>query len=209
MRLLLVLIPSLALLAQAPVHKVSAAATAPVKNYKETGSPNAPLTLELYTDFQCPSCRMFYLNVLPSVMSDYVATGKVRLIHRDFPLPIPAHVYNRVAARYADAAGQLGSYEAVALQIFKTQPEWDQNGNVDGEVAKVVPPGTMQKIRELVKGDPHLEDTINADVALGNQERIDQTPSMIIVVHGKREKISGPVQYNILKAYLDQLLAKG
>jgi protein-disulfide isomerase len=206
MRLLLLLIPSLALLAQAPVHKVSAAPSTGVKNYKESGSPNAPITLELYTDFQCPSCRNFYLNVLPSVMTEYVASGKVRLIHRDFPLPIPAHVYNRVAARYADAAGQLGSYELVAMQIFKTQPEWDGNGNVDAEVAKVVAPGQMQKIRELVKNDPHLEDAINADVALGNQEHINETPSMIIVVRGKRQKISGPVEWVVLKAYLDQLL---
>jgi protein-disulfide isomerase len=204
MRLLLLLIPSLALLAQAPLHKVSA--TTP-KNFKEAGSPNAPLTMELYTDYQCPSCRAFYLDVLPSVMSQFVATGKVRLIHRDFPLPM--HAYSKLAARYANAAGELGSYDTVATQIFRTQPEWEQNGNVDGEVAKVVPPAEMQKIRELVKNDSHLDDTINADLALGNQDGINETPSMMIVVHGKRQKISGPVQFNILKAYFDQLLAKG
>ncbi len=141
MRLLLVLIPSLALLAQAPVHKVSAVPPASARNYKETGSANAPITLELYTDFQCPTCRNFYVNVLPSVMTEYVATGKVRLVHRDFPAPIAAHMYNRVAARYADAAGQLGRYELVAMQIFKTQQEWDQNGNVDSEVANSGPAG--------------------------------------------------------------------
>jgi protein-disulfide isomerase len=206
MRSLLLLIPSLALLAQAPLHKVSATA---VNNYKETGSPNAPLTMELYTDYQCPSCRYFYLEVLPSVMSQYVSTGKVRLIHRDFPLPIPQHVYSKLAARFANAAGQRGYYEAVALQIFKTQAEWEQNGNVDAEVAKVVPPGEMQKIRELVKSDPRLDDSMNADLALGNQDHINETPSMTIVVHGKRQKISGPVQFNILKAYLDKLLANG
>ena len=61
----------------------------------------------------------------------------------------------------------------------------------------------------MVKTDSHLDDTMNADVALGGQDQINETPSMVIVVHGKRNKISGPVQFNILKAYLDQLLAKG
>ena len=206
MRLFLLLIPALALLAQTPVHKVSAPSAAPVKNYKEAGSPGAPVTIELFTDFQCPTCRNFYMNVIPSVMTDYVATGKVRLIHRDFPLPIPQHVYNRLAARYADAAGQIGRYELVAMQIFKTQPEWDQNGNVDGEVAKVVPPAEMQKIRDIVKNDAHLNDTIEADVAIGNQDRINETPTMMIVSHGKRERVSGFVPYDILKAFIDQKL---
>ena len=204
MRTLLLLIAALALLGQTPVSKGK---LPPAKNYKEFGSPNAPLTLELYTDYQCPMCRTFYMDVLPSVMSDYVATGKVRLIHRDFPLP--QHNYSKLAARYANAAGQLGHYDLVANQIFKTQSEWEQNGNVDGEVAKVVPAGEMQKIRDLVKSDSHLDDTVTSDVAIANQDRLNQTPTMVIVNHGKRTKIDGFMPFNILKQYFDELLAKG
>jgi protein-disulfide isomerase len=206
MRLLLLLIPSFVLLAQAPTHKVSGPAPV-VKNFKESGSPNAPLTLELYTDYQCPSCRSFFLEVLPSVISQYVATGKVRLIHRDFPLP--QHAYSKMAARYANAAGQAGFYDAVATQLFRTQQEWEQNGNVDGEVAKVVPTAAMAKIREMVKTDSHLDDTVTADVALAGQDGLNQTPTLIIVHKGKRLKIDGMVPYTILKAYFDELLAKG
>jgi protein-disulfide isomerase len=194
------------LLAQAPTHKVSAPVPV-VKNFKESGSPNAPLTLELYTDFQCPSCRSFFLDVLPSVIAQYVATGKVRLIHRDFPLP--QHAYSKVAARYANAAGQVGFYDAVCNQIFRTQQEWEQNGNIDGEVSKVVPPAAMAKIRELVKSDSHLDDTVTADVALGGQDALNQTPTLVIVYKGKRQKIDGAVPFTILKAYFDELLAKG
>jgi protein-disulfide isomerase len=176
-------------------------------NFKESGSASAPITLELYTDYQCPSCRVFYMDTLPLVVSQYVATGKVRLIHRDFPLP--QHPYSRVAAKYANAAGQLGFYDVVAAQIFKTQPDWEQNGNVDGEVAKVVPPGSMQKIRELVKNDAHLDDTIAADQVIANQDRLNQTPTLVIVRKGQRQKIDGLVPFTILKSYLDQLLAKG
>jgi len=206
MRTLLLLIPTVALLAQAPAKKVSAPTPAP-RNYKESGSPNAPLTLELYTDYQCPSCRNFYLEILPSVMADYVITGKVRLVHRDYPLP--QHAYSKVAARYANAAGEVGRYDLVATQLFKTQQEWEQNGNVDGEVAKVLPPGEMQKIRDLVKNDAHLDDSMISDVALAKQDNLNQTPTLVIVSHGKRNKIDGAVPYNILKSYFDQLLARG
>ena len=205
MRSLLLLIPLATLLAQAPVRTAPTAAA--VKNYKESGSPNAPITLEVYTDFQCPMCRVFYLDVLPSVLSEYVASGKVRLVHRDFPLS--QHAYTRVAVKYANAAGQLGIYDLVANQIFKTQQEWDQNGNIDGEVAKVVPPAQMQKLRDLVKNDARLDDTVTSDMALANRDRVNQTPTLIIVSHGKRNKIDGFLPLAILRSYLDQLLAKG
>jgi len=199
MRTLLLLLPSLMLFGQA-AHK-------PAANFKESGSPTAPITLELYTDYQCPSCRAFYLEVLPQVISQYVATGKVRLVHRDYPLP--QHQYSRIATKYANAAGQVGLYDVVANQLFKTQQEWEQNGNVDGEVAKVVPPGGMQKIRDLVKNDAHLDDSVVADQAMASRDGLNQTPTLVVVQNGKRQTISGMVQFNILKQYLDQILAKG
>src|SRR5271165_5326884 len=188
-----------------PEHKTTAP-VAVVKNFKESGSPNAPITIEVYTDYECPSCRNLYMETLPLLNAEYVATGKVRLVHRDFPLP--QHQYSKLAARYANAAGEIGRYDTVATQIFKTQQEWEQNGNVDGEVAKVLPPGEMQKVRELVKSDSHLDDTVTSDVALGNQDRLNQTPTMVIVARGKRQKIDGVVPFAILKTYLDDLLAK-
>ena len=187
-----------------PEHK---AAPAPVaKNFKLSGSPAAQITVELYTDYECPSCRNLYLEVLPLLEAQYVATGKVQLLHRDFPLTM--HKYSRLAARFANAAGQIGRYELVAGQIFKAQGDWSQNGNVDGTVAKVLPPGELQKVRDLVKGDTHLDDTVTADVAMGTRDNLNQTPTMVIVNKGKRQKIDGAVPFGILKSYLDQMLAK-
>jgi protein-disulfide isomerase len=218
MRPLLLLLPAALLLtaqppsATGPAHKRTipehkAAAPPVAKNFKLSGSPSAPITLEVYTDYECPSCRTLYMDVLPPLEAQYVATGKVQLLHRDFPLT--QHQYSRLAAKYANAAGQIGRYELVASQLFKTQPEWAQNGNVDATVAKVLPPGEMQKVRELVKSDPHLDDTVTADLAMGARDNLNQTPTMIIVNRGKRQKIDGAVPFNILKSYLDQILAKG
>jgi len=192
--------------AVSPVKKTTS--TVAAKNFKESGSPTAPVSMEIYTDYQCPSCRAFYMEVMPQFNKEFVATGKVRVVHRDFPLPM--HQYGAQAARYANAAGFLGHYELVANQIFKTQPEWSQNGNIDVQVAKVVPPGDMQKIRELVKSnDPRLEETVKTDVAMGNNvDHINQTPTLEIVKNGNRQQIGGMVEFALLKRYIDQLLAK-
>ncbi|MDE3197869.1 MAG: thioredoxin domain-containing protein [Acidobacteriota bacterium] len=209
MRTLLFLLPALALLGQT-THKTAMKTAMPAAaNFKAMGSASAPLTLEVYADYECPHCMRFYQDVVPEVISEFVKTGKVRLLHRDFPLQ--GHAYARIAAKYANAAGQLGAYDLVVGQIFKTQADWSQNGNVDGEVAKVVPPGTMQKIRELVKNDAHLDDTVNTDMAQGTADGLNQTPTLVIVNNAthKRQRIDGPVPFVILKTYLDQLLAKG
>jgi protein-disulfide isomerase len=213
MRYLLLFVPALLLTAQTPAapkktsdHTALAAASIP-KNFKESGSPTAPVTVELYTDYECPACRAFYMETLPSLNSDFVATGKVRLVHRDYPLP--QHQFSKQATRYANAAGTIGKYEIVANQIFVTQPEWSQNGNVDAAVAKVLSPADMEKVRALVKSDSHLDDSVAVDQAMANNtDHLTQTPTIVIVAKGKRDVISGGVNYTILKAYLNQKLTQ-
>jgi protein-disulfide isomerase len=211
MRYLLLFIPALLLTAQTPAatkkvsdHKALAAAASMPQNFKESGSPTAPITMEIYTDYQCPACRNLYMTVLPSLNADFVATGKVRLLHRDFPLQM--HSFSKLATRYANAAGTIGKFDVVANQIFVTQPEWEQNGNVDAAVAKVLSPADMEKVRALVKSDTHLDDSVTRDVAMGTQDQLRETPTIVIVAKGKREVISGGMPYNILKAYLDNKL---
>jgi protein-disulfide isomerase len=212
MRYLLLLLPAALFAAQAPstsrkapVVKAAATTTTVVRNFKESGSPSAPVTVEIYADYECPACRALFMEVVPPLMTDFVQTGKVRLIHRDFPLPM--HQYSKLAARYANAAGEIGKYDLVANQIFQTQPEWAANGNVDSVVARVLSPADMQRVRDLVKNDPRLDETVARDVAMGNQDHLTQTPTIIITAKGKREKIDGGMPYQILKSYLNAKLA--
>src|SRR5450759_3388481 len=74
------------------------------------GDPAAPMLFELYSDFVCPGCKHLHENVLPTIVTDYVKTGKAYLVFREFPLNIPAHVYARPAAALAVAAARIGKY---------------------------------------------------------------------------------------------------
>src|SRR5579872_3429373 len=72
------------------------------------GSPAAPLMVEVFSDFQCPACKLLHDAELPRLMKEYVAPGKVFLIYRYFPLAM--HAYGRRAAEVVAAAAQLGKY---------------------------------------------------------------------------------------------------
>ena len=144
--------------------------------FKESGSATAPVTCELYTDYECPHCAIFFLETLPRLTERYVDTDKVRLIHRDFPLA--NHRYARLAALYADAAGEAGYYQAVANKLFRTQAVWSADGDIDGQVAKVVPAAAMEKVRAQVR-DSSAEKSVAADEAQAREKHIERTPTLL------------------------------
>lgn len=199
MRSLLFLLPALLAATALQAQQVPA--------FKVSGSVMAPITIEVYTDFQCPHCREFYMETLPPLESEFIRTGKVRLVHRDFPLQ--HFQYSKLAMHYANAAGQIGKYDVVAQQLFEAQPEWSQNGNVDAAVAKVLTPAEMAKVRRIIKTDTHLDDSVARDVALATgTDHLTATPTVVIVYKGKREAITGGMPYPVLKQYLDGLLSE-
>lgn len=55
------------------------------------GDPDAPVTLIEYASWTCPACLDFHARIMPTVKTDYIDTGKVRLVFREFPTP-PANV---------------------------------------------------------------------------------------------------------------------
>ena len=176
-----------------------------VDPHKAFGSKNAPVTMEVFSDFQCPACKTLFTTTNRRLMDDYVSSGKVYLIHRDFPLSM--HAYSRVAARYARAAAQLGKNESVEQALFQNQEKWEQTGDVDGTVAAILSPAEMAKVRALVKGGT-LDAAIDKDYALGMTYRVNQTPTTVFHCKGQTYPYSGVMTYDILKTFLDQLLSQ-
>jgi protein-disulfide isomerase len=187
-------------------HSLQALAGIPdIDSHKAFGSKTAPVIMEVFSDYQCPACKTLFLGTNRQLMENYVSTGKVFLIHRDFPLP--AHAHSRVAARYARAAAQIGKIEPVEEALFQNQEKWEQTGDVDGTVAAALSPAEMAKVRALVKGGT-LEPMIDKDYALGQVYRVNQTPTTIFHCKGQTYPYASVMSYDILKQFLEQLLTQ-
>jgi protein-disulfide isomerase len=189
----------------ASVPPQDASGVSDVDPHKAFGSKTAPVIMEVFSDFQCPACKNLYLTTNRQLMDNYVTTGKVYLIHRDYPLAM--HAYSRVAARYARAAAQLGKVEPVEQALYQNQEKWEQSGDVDGTVAAVLSPKEMVKVRELVKGGT-VDAAIDKDFALGQMYRVNQTPTTVFHCKGQTYPYSGQMTYDILKQFLNQLLSQ-
>jgi protein-disulfide isomerase len=177
-----------------------------VDPHKSMGSRNAPIIMEVFSDFQCPACKTLYTSTNRLLIDNYVNTGKVFLIHRDFPLPM--HAYSRVAARYARAASQINKLEPVEQVLFQNQEKWEISGDVDGTVAAVLTPGEMAKVRALVKGGT-LDAGIDKDYALGQIYHVNQTPTTILHAKDQTYPVIGVVTLCTVLSTSSSVRSKG
>ena len=114
----------LRLMMQRPGQRASAARTGPVRavvsDAPVLGQPDAPVTLVEFSDYQCPFCRQFFATTFPELKRDYIDTGKVRYVFRDFPLD-RLHPQARKAAEAAHCAGDQGKYWEMHDRLFRHQ----------------------------------------------------------------------------------------
>jgi protein-disulfide isomerase len=192
--------------APAPVAMITVNGITDIDPTKTSGQKNAPLIIEVFTDFQCPACKQLYTTTLQKVTENYANTGKVYIIHRDFPLQ--QHAYSRIAANYARAAAHIGKDEAVELVLFQNQEKWEANGDIKGTLASVFSPAEMKKVDAIVESQT-LEPLIEKDRQLGITAAVNQTPTSVIhTKNGQVFPVVGFVSYENFKAFLDQLLAQ-
>jgi protein-disulfide isomerase len=174
---------------------------------RTVGAPNAPVTLDLYSDFQCPHCALLHFGALKEALNDCVASGKVRIVYHDFPLP--QHAFARKAAQYADAAAQIGRYERVCDVIFRNQDSWGITGDVEKFVAEELSPAEMVKLHKILvdpKALAEINKTIDADLAAGRKIPVQSTPTMVMTGGGKRYPITGDVRYDLLKQLVSTIV---
>jgi len=172
---------------------------------KAVGSSSAPITIEVFSDFQCPHCKTLHDQTLGPLQKDYVSTGKVYLIHREFPLP--GHPYARLAASYATAAARVGKYEEVADRLWLHQTEWSVSGKVDETACRGLTPAEAKTVRALAN-DKSVAAEIERDIALGQKIEIRQTPTMLIRHGSSAYPWPGAVNYDLLRSYLDGQLGR-
>ncbi len=184
---------------------VCGASSLDIEKAKTLGNPAAPVKLELFSDFQCPACKVFHEQVLPTLTRDYIRTGKACLISHEFPLAM--HPYSREAAQYAQAAAEVGRYTQVADALFFNQLTWAGNGKVWDTVAAVLTPTEQKRVQTLAK-EPAIAAAVQADVNLGNSLRVTQTPTLFVISGGKRYQFAGPnpENYGLLRSLIDGLL---
>jgi len=125
--------------AVAPTAGEPAFVSASVDDDAVIGDANAPVTIIEFSDYQCPFCRKFWSETYPSIKSQYIDTGKVKLVFRDFPLT-SIHPMAQPAAEAAECVREQGgdsAYFEMHDKIFAEQNILD-SGSAAGPVTGTI-----------------------------------------------------------------------
>jgi len=138
------------------------------------GDAKAPLVLVEYTDLQCPFCQQFHNTAFAQIKANYIDTGKVRFVSRDFPLDF--HENARRAATAGRCAAEQGKYwEMRHVMIVNAEALKPDNLATYAGTVKIDVP----KFKSCLESDK-FKAQIDQDVAEGGVAGVQGTPSFVI-----------------------------
>ncbi len=170
------------------------------------GDEDAQITMIEFTDYQCPFCGRHFTQTHSQIKANYIDTGKVKLITRDFPLSF--HPHAQKAAEATECADDQGKFMEMHDKLFELQGTWSNTTDAPGTFKQYAADlglnaGTFDTCLDSGK----YKDEVAKDMADGSASGIDGTPGFwILGPDGQSQKISGAYPYESFKAAFDGML---
>ncbi|MFQ5521834.1 MAG: DsbA family protein, partial [Candidatus Methylomirabilia bacterium] len=152
------------------------------------GRPDAPVTMVEFSDYQCPFCKRHVSTVYPAIKKDYIDTGKLKYVFRDFPIA-SLHPQAQKAHEAAHCAGEQNRYWAMHDALFENSKDFSlpalkryaQGIGLDGE-----------RFNACVQSGKYARE-IEKEIAAGTKVGVRGTPSFIIGPTGSGATITGTI----------------
>lgn len=142
------------------------------------GSPAAPVKLDVYSDFQCPNCEVFWTTIEPTIVRDEVATGRVQLVYHDFAFIGPESLSAAVAARCADRQGKFWPYHDL---LYANQGRENSGGFSDARlVAMAQQAGLDTAAWSTCRADPAVTAAVQQELKDGQARGVNGTPMLFV-----------------------------
>jgi len=170
------------------------------------GSDNAELLMIEFSDFQCPFCKRFRDTTFEQIKKEYIDTGKVKFVYRDFPLD-GIHPLARKAAEAANCALEQGKFWEYHDELFRTQNVWSASNDVNEfkRIARNL--GLDSSKFDSCLDSGKYANEVQKDLQDGISYGVTGTPAFFI----GNDKIGfvlvpGAQPYSVFKQVIDQLL---
>lgn len=200
--------PSPQQVAQAPTPPAPEVPQAPATADDDPvlGNEDAPITLIEFTDYQCPFCGRHFTNTYGQLKKDYIDTGKVKLVVRDFPLSF--HPHAQKTAEATECADDQGRFWEMHDKIFETQATWSNAADIVPTLKQYAADlrlNTTAFASCLDSGK--YEGEVAEDMADGSASGVNGTPGFwVLGPGGESRQISGAVPYAEFQQAIDAML---
>jgi protein-disulfide isomerase len=164
------------------------------------GAANAPLTITEYAAATCPHCGKFGREVFPKIKAEYIDTGKVRYVFREFPLNVKDVACSMLARRIAN--DDASKYFAVVDMQFRQQDAlFDKTTETLERIGKQA--GLSQQAVEDCLKDQALLDRLVADRKYANEVlKVEGTPTFFF----NAEMVVGELTFEEMDTKIKSLL---
>ena len=167
------------------------------------GNANAPITILEWGDYQCTFCYKFHQNTLDEINENYIKTGKVKLVFKDFPLNGPDSL---LAAEATYCAQDQGKYWKFHDELYKN---WggERTGWVTRSSLDVFATSVSLDLEEFNKciDDKKYQKKVISLHEFGKEIGIDATPSFLVFNDEKIIKIRGNQPLEVFLKTFDEL----
>jgi protein-disulfide isomerase len=182
------------------------------EGYPFRGDPNAPIIMYEYSDFQCPFCARYFVQTEPAINENYVRTGKVRVVFREFPIE-ELHPNAPAAHRASLCVAEQGAdlYWEMHNKLFQTQTEWSNSTDplpVFERLAEEAEADMDAYKQCITTADVDKQPMVDAGLAAGQEAGVSGTPSFSFVgADGVPYLLVGAQPYDQFALYIDSMLA--
>ncbi len=167
------------------------------------GDPNAPITIVEFTDFQCPYCSRHHQQTYPQILQEYVETGIVQYVFKDFPLS-SIHPQAVKASEAARCAGDQDAYLEMHDILFNRQQEWSVSNPIPIFAAYATEMGLdTAEFTQCLETNKY-EAAVNADLQQGVEFGVTGTPAFFMNGY----PITGAQPFNVFQSGIDTLLSE-
>lgn len=173
------------------------------------GSEDTKVTVIEFSDYQCPFCRKYWTESYPQLKEEYIDTGKIKYVFRDFPLNFhPGAPLASIAGNcIREQLGNEGYFEFHDV-VFSEQNKQGQGTVQFGEDEVMSWVNQIEGIDkdkfDICYSDPAQKAEVDADFAAGAAAGVSGTPSFFI----NGEMLVGAQPYSVIKATIDRALAE-
>jgi len=167
------------------------------------GSPEAKVTIKVFSSLTCPHCAKFHTNVYEKLKKEYIDRGLVKFEHHSFPLDLAA-LNAEVIIRCQD--NDKKKFELLN-EIYIKQTTWAVGSDINkiNELIKKIGLNfdlSNEKMDGCLKSEQIQDEILEQRIEAQKKYKIDSTPTIII----NEKKYSGKVDYMQFKKAIDKKL---
>lgn len=169
------------------------------------GDEDATITLIEFTDYQCPFCSRHFEQTMPQIVKNYVDTGKVKYVVRDFPLSFHGNAHK--AGEATECAAEGGKFWEMHDTLFEAQGEWSNLSDASAKFKEYAKAMGLGAAFDTCLDNGTMSAEVDADLAAGSAAGINGTPGFWIVSDdGESKSVSGAYPYATFQAAFDAML---